>query len=55
MNTSALTFNFEQLKTNKRNFSNKIQATSAASIARELILEGIEKIERMEANAGLPK
>jgi hypothetical protein len=50
MNTSALTFNFEQLKTNKRNFSNKIQATSAASIARELILEGIEKIERMEAN-----
>ena len=49
MNTSALTFNFEQLKTNKRNFSNKIQATSAASIARELILDGIEKIERMEA------
>ena len=49
MNTSALTFNFEQLKTNKRNFSNKIQAPSAASIARELILEGIEKIESMEA------
>jgi hypothetical protein len=49
MNTAALTFNFEQLKTNKRNFSNKIQATSAATIARELILDGIERIGRMEA------
>jgi hypothetical protein len=34
----------------RRNFRNPNQVTSASTIARELVLEGIERIERMEAN-----
>ena len=34
----------------KRNLQNPAKVTAAASIARELVLEGIEKIEHMEAN-----
>ena len=34
----------------RRNFHNPERVTSAATIARELVLEGIEKIEQMEAN-----
>jgi hypothetical protein len=33
----------------EQNLRNPNHVTSAATIARELILEGIEKIERMEA------
>jgi hypothetical protein len=33
----------------EQNMKNPNQVTAAATIARELILEGIEKIERMEA------
>ena len=32
------------------NLYNPHRVTSAATIARELVLEGIERIERMEAN-----
>lgn len=32
------------------NLHNPHRVTSASTIARELVLEGIEKIERMEAN-----
>jgi hypothetical protein len=34
----------------KRNFRDPHRVTSAASIARELVLEGIERVEKMEAN-----
>ena len=34
----------------KRNLRNPDRVTSAATIARELVLEGIEQLERMEAN-----
>ena len=34
----------------RRNFHNPERVTSASTIARELVLEGIEKIEQMEAN-----
>ena len=33
----------------KRNFRDPHRVTSAANIARELVLEGIERIEKMEA------
>jgi hypothetical protein len=34
----------------KRNLQNPAKVTAAASIARELVLEGIERVEQMEAN-----
>jgi hypothetical protein len=34
----------------ERNLKNTQRVTAAATIARELVLEGIERIERMEAN-----
>ena len=34
----------------KRNFQNPDRVTSAATIARELVLEGILRVEKMEAN-----
>jgi hypothetical protein len=34
----------------KRNLRDPQRVTSAASIARELVLEGIAQIEKMEAN-----
>ena len=34
----------------RRNFHNPERVTSASTIARELVLEGIERIERVEAN-----
>ena len=34
----------------KRNLQNPNKVTGAATIARELILEGIERVEQMEAN-----
>jgi hypothetical protein len=34
----------------KRNLRNPDRVTSAATIARELVLEGIEQLERMEEN-----
>ena len=32
----------------KRNLQNPAKVTAAASIARELVLEGIERVERIE-------
>ena len=34
----------------RRNFHNPERVTSASTIARELVLEGIERIEGVEAN-----
>jgi hypothetical protein len=34
----------------KRNFHNPHRVTSASTIARELVIEGIERVERMETN-----
>jgi hypothetical protein len=34
----------------EQNLRNTQRVTSASSIARELVIEGIERIERMEAN-----
>ena len=34
----------------RRNFHNPERVTSASTIAREMVLEGIERIEGMEAN-----
>jgi hypothetical protein len=34
----------------RRNFHNPERVTSASTIARELVLEGIDRIERMESN-----
>jgi hypothetical protein len=34
----------------RRNLRNPDRVTSAATIARELVLEGIEQLERMEEN-----
>jgi hypothetical protein len=34
----------------ERNLRNTQRVTSAATIARELILEGLERVEQMEAN-----
>jgi hypothetical protein len=34
----------------KRNLRNPQRVTSASTIARELVLDGIERIEQMEAN-----
>ena len=34
----------------RRNFHNPERVTSASTIARELVLEGIDRIERMELN-----
>ena len=34
----------------RRNFHNPERVTSASTIARELVLEGIERIEQMETN-----
>ena len=39
----------------ERNFRNPNQVTSAATIARELVLEGIERIEKMELALTLDK
>jgi hypothetical protein len=33
----------------KRNLKNPSKVTSAATIARELVLEGIDRVERMQA------
>ena len=34
----------------RRNFHNPERVTSASTIARELVLEGIERIDRMETS-----
>jgi uncharacterized protein (UPF0335 family) len=34
----------------ERNYRDPQRVTSASTIARELVIEGIERIERMEAN-----
>jgi len=39
----------------ERNFRNPRRVTSAATIARELVLEGIERIEKMELALTLDK
>ena len=38
----------------KRNLQNPNKVTGAATIARELVLEGIERVEQMEANLQPP-
>jgi len=39
----------------RRNFHNPERVTSASTIARELVLEGIERIEKMELALTLDK